>query len=366
MKLTVNRDMLLKPLQVVAGVIERRQTMPVLSNVLLKLKDSELYLTGTDLEIELQAKLAVTNSIEEGTITVPAKKVVDICRALPDQSEIEMSYDGVKLIVRCGRSRFSLVTLPAHDFPHTEEKPAELEFSIKQSELRTLIENTHFAMAQQDIRYYLNGMLLEASDNSLRAVATDGHRLAFSSTTGPSVQKQLQIIVPRKGVLELSRLLTEDDGNADILINTNQIRVKTANYIFTTKLIDGRYPDYHKVIPKDGNKVLLLDRDTLRQSLSRVAVLTSEKNHGLSFELKSGVLRFFANNPEQEEAEEELSVDYAGDQLETAFNVAYLLDALSALPAGIIKLTLGTASGSMRIESNEATDRIYVVMPMRL
>jgi len=366
MKLTIKRETLLKPLQMLTGVIERRQTMAVLANVLFELKGEELFLTGTDLEVELRARVLVEQCLETGAVTVPAKKLLEICRALPDQAELELAYQDTKLTVRSGRSRFSLQILPASEFPNSKENLGDLEFSLEQKELRTLIENTQFAMAQQDVRYYLNGMLLEIADRSLHAVATDGHRLAYCSVLDQEMPVTTQIIVPRKAIMELTRLLDDDTGKADLTISATQLRLKTTDYTFTTKLIDGRYPDYHKVIPKGGDKVLLLDRDSLRQSLSRVAVLSSEKHRGVQLELLKGTLRISANNPEQEEAEEELSIVYDGENLVAGFNVTYLLDALNALPAGTVKLTLGDSSSSLCIGLADRSDRIYVVMPMRL
>lgn len=365
MKLTIKRDALLKPLQLVAGVIERRQTIPILANVLLKLKGQELVLTGTDLEVELQARFAVESS-NDGTITVPAKKLVDICRALPEGSDLELSYTDGKLVARSGRSRFSLITIPPDDFPNVKESKGEIEFSIAQRELRLLIERTQFAMAQQDIRYYLNGLFLEITKNALNAVATDGHRLAFCSISELVIEGEQRIIVPRKGIFELARLLTEETGYADVIIGANQLRIKTNDYTFTTKLIDGQYPDYHKTIPKNGDKVLLLDRDLLRQALNRVAVLSSEKHRAVRLELLPDMLRISANNPEQEEAEEELSVNYSGEKLSIGFNVNYLIDALDALPVGMLKLTLGDSNSSICIVAENSTDRVYVVSPMRL
>lgn len=366
MKLTIKRDLLLKPLQLVTGVIERRQTVPILANVLLKLKGQELFLTGTDLEVELQARVAVETSVKEGTITVPAKKLLDICRALPEGSDLELTYADSKFLAKSGRSRFSLMTIPADDFPSVKESVGEIEFSIAQRELRLLIEQTQFAMGDQDVRYYLNGMLLEITNKALNAVATDGHRLAFATISGLVIEGEKQVIVPRKGILELSRLLVDETGYADVIVGSNQLRLKTNEYTYTTKLIEGKYPDYHNAIPKNGDKILMLDRDLFRQALSRVAVLSSEKHRAVRIELKTDLLKILANNPEQEEAEEELAVSYSGENLSTGFNVNYLLDALGALPPGVLKVTLGSSDSSVCLVSEGSAERIYVVSPMRL
>lgn len=364
MKIAIDRDSLLKPLQMVAGVVERRQTIAVLANVLLRLKGNELILTGTDLEIELQGRVVLEHVIDPGAITVPARKLMDICRALPEKSMVGMSLEGAKLNIRAGRSRFSLATLPAEDFPEMEESLGEFEFAIAQNKLRTLIEKTQFAIAQQDVRYYLNGMLLELSSGGVRTVGADGHRLALSMMAMP-MSAEAQIIVPRKGILELMRLLNDTPDEVVVLISASQLRVKGPDFSFTTKLIDSRYPDFSKAIPKEEGKVLFIDRDLLRQTLNRVAVLSSEKHRAVSFILRPEVLRIVANNPEQEEAEDEIPVNYQGEELEVAFNVNYLLDAVGALPAGNIKLTMAS-KGGVRIEAENTSDNLYVVMPMQL
>jgi DNA polymerase-3 subunit beta len=365
MEFQINRETLLKPLQLVAGVVERRQTLPILANVLLKVKGQELVLVGTDLEVEWQGRVALEQKAEAGAITVPARKLMDICRTLPEQALLEFSFEEPKLIIRSGRSRFSLATLPAAEYPSTAETLGQLEFIVSQQELHQLIERTQFAMAQQDVRFYLNGMLWEVADNLLRMVATDGHRMALS-VISTNATGGAQVIVPRKAVLELSRLLTDATGDVVVMLGDNQLRVKADDYTFTSKLIDGRFPDYDKVIPLGGDKILQVDRDILKQALNRVAILANEKHRSVRFEIKEGLLRIAANNPEQEEAEEELAVDYQGSDLEIGFNVNYLADAVSALPAGIVKLTLSNPDNSVRIEGGKANDSIYVIMPMRL
>ena len=248
MKLTINREALLKPLQLVAGVVERRQTLPVLSNVLLVVEGDQLSLTGTDLEVELVGRVKLEQSAESGEITVPARKLMDICKSLPEDCDIELKVDDQKVILRSGRSRFTLSTLPANDFPNIEEEAGSFTFSIAQSRLRRLIDRTGFAMAQQDVRYYLNGMLLEVNNHMLRSVATDGHRLAMCSVDADiSQDNKHQVIVPRKGILELARLLTEGDEAVNITVGGNHIRANTGDFTFTSKLVDGKFPDYERV-----------------------------------------------------------------------------------------------------------------------
>ncbi len=367
MKLTINREALLKPLQLVAGVVERRQTLPVLSNVLLVVEGDQLSLTGTDLEVELVGRVKLEQSAESGEITVPARKLMDICKSLPEDCDIELKVDDQKVILRSGRSRFTLSTLPANDFPNIEEEAGSFTFSIAQSRLRRLIDRTGFAMAQQDVRYYLNGMLLEVNNHMLRSVATDGHRLAMCSVDADiSQDNKHQVIVPRKGILELARLLTEGDEAVNITVGGNHIRANTGDFTFTSKLVDGKFPDYERVLPRGGDKIVIGDRQTLRQAFNRTAILSNEKYRGIRMMLNENTMKIMANNPEQEEAEEEVTVNYPGDALEIGFNVSYLLDVLSVISGDAVKLTLSDSNSSALIEETEGGDSVYVVMPMRL
>lgn len=367
MHFTIQREALLKPLQLVAGVVERRQTLPVLSNVLLVVQNQQLSLTGTDLEVELVGRVALEEQAEPGEITVPARKLMDICKSLPNDALIDIRVDGQKLLVKAGRSRFTLSTLPANDFPTVEEGPGSLTFSLVQSKLRRLIERTSFAMAQQDVRYYLNGMLLEMNGGVLRAVATDGHRLAMCAMQACLEHSDRhQVIVPRKGILELARLLTEQDGEVSIVLGQHHIRATTGEFTFTSKLVDGKFPDYERVLPKGGDKQVVGDRQLLREAFSRTAILSNEKYRGIRLQLASGLLKIQANNPEQEEAEEEVAVDYSGDPLEIGFNVSYLLDVLAVMSAEQVRLTLSDANSSALLQEADNDDSAYVVMPMRL
>ncbi|MDO9624945.1 MAG: DNA polymerase III subunit beta [Pseudomonas sp.] len=367
MHFTIQREALLKPLQLVAGVVERRQTLPVLSNVLLVVEGQQLSLTGTDLEVELVGRVSLDEPAEPGEITVPARKLMDICKSLPSDALIDIRIDDQKLLVKAGRSRFSLSTLPANDFPTVEEGPGSLTLSLSQSRLRRLIERTSFAMAQQDVRYYLNGMLLEVQTGILRAVATDGHRLAMCSMAAEIEQTERhQVIVPRKGILELARLLTEQDANVSIILGQHHIRATTGEFTFTSKLVDGKFPDYERVLPRGGDKLVVADRQGLREAFSRTAILSNEKYRGIRLQLAAGLLKIQANNPEQEEAEEEIAVDYNGAPLEIGFNVSYLLDVLGVMTTEQVRLILSDSNSSALVQEADNDDSAYVVMPMRL
>jgi len=367
MQFTIQREALLKPLQLVAGVVERRQTLPVLSNVLLVVDGNTLSLTGTDLEVELIGRLTLEEPAEAGEITVPARKLMDICKSLPDEASINFRVEGGKAVVKAGRSRFTLATLPATDFPNVEDSAGSMSFAIGQNKLRRLIERTGFAMAQQDVRYYLNGMLLEINAGRLRAVATDGHRMAMCTVDANiDYQEKYQLIVPRKGILELARLLSEADDLINIVLGSHHIRATTGDFTFTSKLVDGKFPDYERVLPRGGDKVVIADRQALRNAFSRTAILSNEKYRGIRLMLSDSLLKIQANNPEQEEAEEDAVVDYSGSPLEIGFNVSYLLDVMNVLGEEQVRIILSDANSSALIQEAESDDSLYVVMPMRL
>jgi DNA polymerase-3 subunit beta len=365
MKLTAEREKLLVPLQAVIGVVERRQTMPVLANVLLSVQTGRLSITATDLEVELVAGTDVTVQ-QAGDITVPGRKLLDILRALPEKLTVSMVAEGEKVIIKAGRSRFSLATLPASEFPVIDDISAQQKVQIPRQELQRLLEKTHFSMAQQDVRYYLNGMLFEIDGQVLRAVATDGHRLALCEASLVARAKtSQQVIVPRKGVLELQRILG-DDGVAELAIGTNHVRAQIGDVRFTSKLIDGRFPEYSRVIPAAPANAIKADRDTLRQALQRTAILSNEKYRGIRITVKKNVVTVQAHNPEQEEAEEEIEVGYDGSDLEVGFNVNYLLDALAVIDGVEVELGLTDSNSSCLIQSPGSGSARYVVMPMRL
>ena len=366
MKFSLSREALLKPLQLVVGVVERRQTLPILSNVLLTLDGSRLAVTGTDLEVEIIGHADVVSAEEAGEVTVSARKLLDICRSLPEGASIKFSSSDGKAQVVSGRSRFTLATLPANEFPSVDNGENNIEFDIDAAILKNLIDATSFAMAQQDVRYYLNGMLWEVSANKLRAVATDGHRMALcDAECDIQVAELTKAILPRKGVIELSRLVA-DEGVVRVAMGSNHIRVNGTDYCFTSKLVDGAYPDYDRVLPKGGDKLVEGNRAELKQAFGRTAILSNEKYRGVRIMLSNGAIKMVANNPEQEEAEEEVGVDYAGDELEIGFNVSYLLDVLNVLKGDTVRLTLSDSSSSALVEDAADGSAVYVVMPMRL
>ncbi|MDX1491342.1 MAG: DNA polymerase III subunit beta [Pseudohongiellaceae bacterium] len=365
----ISREAILKPLQLVSGVVERRQTLPVLSNVLLVLDDSgQLAITGTDLEVELVGSVKLEGKFTAGEITVPARKLVDICKSLSDDAMLHCSVDEQKMVIKSGRSRFSLATLPAAEFPNTEDEPGTMELALAQGELKKLLDGTAFAMAQQDVRYYLNGMLFELAKDYLRVVATDGHRLAMQTMAAENnVEEPVQLIVPRKGVVELGRLLVNEEESVSIVFGRSHVRARTADYTFTSKLVDGKFPDYNRVLPKGGDKIVIGDTQELKQAFTRTSILSNEKYRGIRMLLSEGEIKIIANNPDQEEAEESVSVDYSGEALEVGFNVSYLLDVLSVVNNDKTKITLLDSNSSALLEpANGSGSALYVVMPLRL
>ncbi|MBK8182414.1 MAG: DNA polymerase III subunit beta [Candidatus Competibacteraceae bacterium] len=366
MKLEAQREHLLKPLQHVIGAVERRQTLPILGNVLVIAKARELTLTATDLEVELSARVELPVETP-GETTLPARKLYDILRSLPEESTVTLSVEGEKATLRCGRGRFTLMALPATDFPTLEDLPFTGNLHMTQGAFRKVIEHTHFAMAQQDVRYYLNGLLLEVGPNALRVVATDGHRLAFQelSVEDEAVEPR-QVIVPRKGVLELLRLLADADTGVVLSLGANHIRVTMGDIRFTSKLIDGKFPDYHRVIPRDGSRIVIADRMVLRNALARASIVLSDKTQGVRLQLDDWILRVQAQNAEQEEAEEEIEINYSGGAMEIGFNVSYLLDALGALGGELARLSFTDVGSSCLLEESEGGASKHVIMPMRL
>jgi DNA polymerase-3 subunit beta len=367
MQFTISREALLKPLQLVAGVVERRQTLPVLSNVLVSLHEGQLSLTGTDLEVELVGRVAVDDEVQPGDVTVPARKLLDIVKSLPDSSKIDFSLDNQKVTIKSGRSRFTLTTLPASEFPNVEDSPNTLGFALQQKQLKRLIDAVSFSMAQQDVRYYLNGMLLEITPDFVRTVATDGHRLALCTLNTPvEGATARQSILPRKGVMELVRFLADSEQPVKVMLGSNHLRAQTDDFTFTTKLVDGKFPDYERVLPRSGNNLIHAERNELRQAFSRASILSNEKYRGVRLILEVDQLMLVANNPEQEEAEETVTVDYKGSPFEIGFNVSYLVDVLNALSSDTVRISLADANSSALVESADGSDAVYVVMPMRL
>lgn len=366
MKFIVEREHLLKPLQQVSSPLGGRPTLPILGNLLLQVAEDSLSLTGTDLEMEMVAKIALSQPHEPGATTVPARKFFDICRGLPDGAEITVILESDRMLIRSGRSRFSLSTLPATDFPNLDDWQSDVEFTLPQSTLKRLIESTQFSMAHQDVRYYLNGMLFETEGEELRTVATDGHRLAVCSMPVGQPLPTHSVIVPRKGVMELVRMLDGGETPVKLQIGTNNIRASVGDYIFTSKLVDGRFPDYRRVLPKNPDKTLEAGCDVLKQAFARAAILSNEKFRGVRLYLSTDQLKITANNPEQEEAEEILDVVYQGTEMEIGFNVSYVLDVLNALKSENVRLLLTDGVSSVQIEDCASQAAAYVVMPMRL
>ncbi len=366
MRFSLQREVLLKPLAQVVNVVERRQTLPVLANLLARVEGDLLSLTGTDLEVEMVARTRVDDA-EPGEITIPARKLFEIVRALPDGSKVTIAQAGDKVTVSAGRSRFTLASLPANDFPALDEVDATERVRVGEAGLKELIERTAFAMAQQDVRYYLNGLLFDLRDKALRCVATDGHRLAMcEAVLEETVQTKRQIIVPRKGVLELQRLLEGSDRQLELEMGRSHIRVKRDDVTFTSKLIDGRFPDYEAVVPIGADREVKIDREAFRASLQRAAILSNEKYRGVRIEVSPGQLKISAHNPEQEEAQEEIEAETKVDSLVIGFNVNYLLDALSALRDEHVVLQLRDSNSSALVREASSEKCRHVVMPLRL
>ena len=365
MQFIVARENLLKPLQQVCGVLGSRPNIPVLNNLLLHIEGDLLTLTGTDLEVELSTQAPLL-STGQGKFTIPSKKFLDICRSLPDDAEITVSFEEDRAIVRSGRSKFNLATLPAEEYPNLTDWQSEVDFSIQQTTLRRLIEATQFSMANQDARYFLNGMKFETEGNLLRTVATDGHRLAVCTI---ALEQELQthsVILPRKGVLELSRLLEASDQPARLQIGTNNLRIQLDNIVFTSKLIDGRFPDYRRVLPRNADRILEANWENLKQAFVRAAILSNERFRSVRLQLNQNQMIITATNPEQEEAEEIVDVSYSGEEMEVGFNVSYILDVLNALKCNRVRMRLTDSSSSCLIEDCEDNSAEYVIMPMRL
>lgn len=366
MHIRVQREELLKPLALVANVIDRRQAQqPILGHVLLH-TDQSLEITGTDLEVELKTRVGNMKVLAEGSITVPGRKLFDIIRALPALAEIELKQDGERMVIKARSSRFTLATLPARDYPNIEMAAWDTEMEWAPEVLRRLLEKTHFCMAQQDARYFLNGLLFDVAETGIRVVATDGHRLAVAEQALEAPGAPRQVIVPRKGVLEMMRLLGEGAKTVAVALSSNHVRVQAAESVLISKLIDGRFPDYEKVIPEKHKMIARVPRAELRESLARVAILASEKYRGVRLALTPGLLTLTAQNPEQEEAREELKIDYAGDDIEVGFNVGYLGDAVAALDGDEIELGLSDANSSTTLRAAASEGLFYIIMPMRL
>ena len=361
-----SRDAILKPLQTVAGIVEKRHTLPILANVLIRKTGEAVSFTGTDIEMQVQTKASIGSGSEDAAVTVSARKLIDILRALPE-TEVTVTLTGTKLTVIAGKSRFNLQTLPAADFP-TLAVGTEVtaEVTLPQKQFKHLLQMVHFAMAQQDIRFYLNGLLLVMGPQGIRSVATDGHRLAFCAHADAAASAQAEVIMPRKTVTELLRLLGDNDEPVLVQVISHQIRISFGEVEFVTKLVEGKFPDYQRVIPTGYSKAIAINREQFASALSRASILTNEKFKGVRLSLGPSLLKIQSSNAEQEEATEELDVDYDDAPLEIGFNVSYLLDVLANLKVDLIKAEFGDSNSSALLSLPGDDTFKYVIMPMRI
>jgi DNA polymerase-3 subunit beta len=366
MKFSIQQEVLLQPISQVIGVVERRQTLPVLANFLVSAQGGRLSITGTDMEVELIA--SVDADIQsEGEVTVPARKLVDIVRKLPEGASITAVLEGDKLMISSGRGRYTLATLPATEFPATDQVETLETVKIQEIELKKLIDKTSFSMANQDVRYYLNGLLFEFHDGTLTTVATDGHRLAVCDLEKDiGMAQDRQMIVPRKGVLELSRMLSESEDQVELALGKNHIRLVKGSMVFTSKLIDGRFPDYQAVVPKGTDRHIKIHRESFILALQRAAILSNEKYKGVRLEASGSAVKIVAHNPQHEEAVEELEAELNFEQVAIGFNVTYLLDALNAIEGDTVVMALKDANSSCLISSQAGGRDKHVVMPLKL
>ena len=361
------RDEILNPLSAVSGIIERRHTLPILSNVLIDRTASSVSFLATDIEIQITARSTLTAAGEARAVTVGARKLVDILRALPDNAEVTLDQQEKRLLVKAGKSRFTLQTMPAEDFPRLAKPAGDVaRFALPQKALRRLLGLVQYAMAQQDIRYYLNGLLMVVEEKQLKLVATDGHRLAFASLKLAADLPRQEVIVPRKTVLELSKLLADSEDEVKIEVSPAQAAFSFGSIELVSKLVDGKFPDYTRVIPTGHKNKLQIERESLRQALLRAAILSNEKFRGVRWVLADGSLKIVSSNAEQEEAHEEIEVKYSGDALDIGFNVNYLLDVLNNVSGAEIECAFGDSSSSALISYAAERDFKYVVMPMRI
>ena len=365
--LQAERDALLKPLLAVTGIVERRHTLPILSNVLIEKKADAVSFLATDLEIQITTASHDDIAGEAFRLTTSAKKLQDILRAIPGNATVTLEQQDGRLTLKAGKSRFNLQTLPADDFPLlSAASAAEASFSLAQRDLKRLIAQVQYAMAVQDIRYYLNGLLLQTEGNQVRLVATDGHRLAFASADIDANLAKSEVILPRKTILELYKLLQDSDEQINVELLSNQARFSFGSTVIISKIVDGKLPDYNRVIPLDNNNIFLLERVTFLQALQRAAILANEKFRGVRLVLRPGTLSILCTNSEQEEADEELEIAYQGASLEIGFNINYLLDVLTNLPADTVQLAFGDAVRAVLVTIPEHATFKYVVMPMRI
>lgn len=367
MQFSIEREALLKPLQKVAAAVEKRQTRPILSHLHLAVKHQLLLLTGTDLEIELVARVPLSEPAEEGALTIPARKFIDICKALPEGLINVKKESEHKALVKSGRGRYVLASFDANEFPKLEDAPGLVELSVSSKDLKTLFEQTSFAMGHQDVRYYLNGLWLEFNSPYIRAVATDGHRLAtYALPLKTHLEQPMSLILPRKGVLDLERLFLEEEEEVGVVIGRAHMRAITTRYSFTTKLIEGKFPNYKSVFPTHPKISAVMDKEPLKNALTRASVLFSEKYRGTWIHLSNGLAVIKASNKEKDEVEEELEVEYEGDTIEIGFNSTYLIDYLNVCNDSKIKMSLNQTNEGILLKGLDDENGAYVVMPLRI
>lgn len=366
-ELTIPKQSLLNALLTVAGAIDKKQSLAILSNILLKLTDTHLFLTATDLEIQISASIPFTTSQHQGSVTVPAKKMIDIIRSLDDHAEPMINCSNGVVTIKQGRSKFKLSTLPADNYPNSEDEFHDIEFNVLRHDLIRLFQSTHFAMSQQDVRIFLNGLLLEMESNLISAVATDGHRMAICRLPSEFNLEHRRLLVPRKGVQEILRLLnTIQDERVLVSAGKSHFQLVSSQYTCSTKLIDARFPAYHKAIPSGQDKEVVIDRDILKRALSRIIILANEKSKAILFYVQSGQLTLIANNQEQEEAEESLLAETQGEELKIGMNALYLLDVLNHIHEGLLRISLSNTDSSILVESLEDKNYLYIIMPMKI
>jgi len=366
MKLNINKSNLLEPLTKVFGVIERRQTLPILSNVYFSLDNGLLTLAGTDLEVQVAVETNI-DSNEMFKTTIPARKLLDICRSLPDDTQVSLNFGKDDVVIKAGKSRFKLKTLSADEYPLFDERNYADEVSVDRTILVKALSKTVFCMAQQDVRYYLNGLMMEFVDGELQTVASDGHRLALSrNKLEGSVISIGQVIVPRKAAQEVLRLLEKHEGDVEIKIAKNNVKFTFGDVQLNTKLIDGRFPDFKNVVPDESKHTLNIDKQAFKSALSRVSILSNEKYKGIRLDLTDQLMTINANNPEQDEAEEEVVVDYQNEEMSMGFNSSYLMDALNAIESDSVKVSFTDTNSSCLLENPNDSSSRFVIMPMRI
>lgn len=371
MRFTIQREAFLRPLRAVAGVVERKQASqatPILLNALLQVKDDQFSLTTTDQEVELVSTGKLENPAEtNGAVTISVRKLMDVCKTLPEGEKITFIAAEDRVTLRAGRSRFTVSTLPASEFPNLDEQVGKFHFSLPKKYLRLLMEQTCFAMAEQDVRHFLNGLLLEVKKGFVYGVTADGHRLALGKVVlGEANADAFRVIVPRKGVLELQRILDDAEENIKIILGDNHIRVVTQEVQLTSKLLEGRFPDYDRIVLTEGDKVFTGRRDVLKDAFLRAAALFSDRFRGVRLRLTEGYLKILAINAEQDEVEEDVEVDYTGHELEIGFNVKYLIDLLNVIQTEQVRFTLSDSNNSARVEGVGADSGVYIIMPMKI